>query len=118
MLRRISSNKDSFRPITFKNGFNVILAERSPDATDQHSRNARGKTTLLHVISFCLGGTLHNSMRPLVEDEWSFTLDIDLFGSVVTATRPLKGATKLTLEYDGDAAVVLDDYVDGDRQIK
>ena len=117
MLRRLSANKDSFEPITFEPGFNVILAERSPDATDQHSRNARGKTTILQIINYCLGGNLPTALRPLSEDEWEFTLEFDLFGGRVSATRPLRGGTRITLEYSGEAQAVLENSLDQDNRI-
>jgi uncharacterized protein YydD (DUF2326 family) len=114
MLRRLSANRDSFRPISFNEGFNLVLADRSPEATDKHSRNARGKTTMLHMINYCLGGSLPSALRPLIELEWAFTLQLDLFGGLVSATRSLKGGNRLSLEYDSNAAGVLDTYV-GDR---
>jgi uncharacterized protein YydD (DUF2326 family) len=116
MLRRLSANHDSFAPLTFTDGFNVILAHRSPDATEQHSRNARGKTTVLQIISYCLGGNLPAALKPLVEHEWTFTLDLDLFGGIVSVTRALRGGTRVTLAYSGDPAAVLDNYVDEARR--
>jgi len=116
VLRRLSSNHDSFTPLTFTDGFNVILAHRSPDATDQHSRNARGKTTVLQIINYCLGGNLPATLKPLVEHEWVFTLDLDLFGGVVSVTRALRDGTRVTLDYSGDPAAVLDSYVDEERR--
>src|SRR5580693_5426941 len=54
-LVRVSSNQPSFREVEFKPGFNVILAERTKDATKKDSRNGLGKSTLIEIISFCLG---------------------------------------------------------------
>jgi uncharacterized protein YydD (DUF2326 family) len=112
MLRRLSSNHESFAPIVFDAGFNVILAERAPDATETHSRNARGKTTVLQIINFCLGANLSQSLRPLVEQEWAFTLTLDLFGDAVTVTRPLRSGSKVKLSYGDAAAHVIDPYVE------
>lgn len=117
MLRRISANRDTFQPIDFVDGFNVILAERGPEATDQHSRNARGKSTLLHVINYCLGANLASSLRPLVDDDWSFTLTLDLFGGRVSASRGLKGGNKLRIEFDDTSGRVIDSYLDEQGQI-
>lgn len=112
MLRKISANKDSFDPITFQSGFNVILADMAPDATDRHSRNARGKTTLIQAINFCLGGNLHKSLTPLGDQGWSFTLALDIFGHTVSATRTVKGGTRLHLEFPSSLETILHPYLD------
>ncbi|MFJ6422160.1 DUF2326 domain-containing protein [Streptomyces hydrogenans] len=112
MLRRISSNFDSFQPVSFGPGFNVILAEMAPGASEKHSRNARGKTTLIQAINYCLGGTLAKSLAPLATAGWSFSLELDLFGSTLTATRSLKGGNKLRLDYPRELSGVLHSYID------
>ncbi|MFD4571476.1 DUF2326 domain-containing protein [Streptomyces sp. NPDC058417] len=112
MLRRFSSNFSSFQPITFKPGFNVILAEMAPNASDRHSRNARGKTTLIQAINYCLGGSLAKSMAPLGPKGWTFSLELDLFGSTVTVTRKVKGGTRLSLAYPAELTGALRPYLD------
>jgi len=72
----------------------------------------------LQIISYILGGSLPSALKPLAEEDWVFTLDIDLLGSVVSATRPLKGGSRITLAYDGDAAAILENYVDEENRIK
>ncbi|MGX1484785.1 MULTISPECIES: DUF2326 domain-containing protein [unclassified Streptomyces] len=117
MLRRISSNFPSFQPITFRPGFNVILAEMGPGASDRHSRNARGKTTLIQAINYCLGGSLAKSMTPLGPAGWAFSLELDLFGSTVTATRKVKGGARLSLAYPMELAGALRPYLDENATI-
>ncbi|MFE5158048.1 DUF2326 domain-containing protein [Streptomyces sp. NPDC056697] len=112
MLRRISSNFSSFRPVTFRSGFNVILADMGPGASDKHSRNARGKTTLVQAINYCLGGTLAKPLTPLGAEGWSFTLELDLFGSTLSATRILKGGSRLKLDYPSDLTGTLEAFLD------
>ncbi|MEU8948908.1 DUF2326 domain-containing protein [Streptomyces sp. NPDC048489] len=117
MLRRISANSDSFIPVDFQPGFNVVLADRAPDATDKHSRNARGKTTLIQVVNYCLGGNLHKSLMPLGERDWSFTLTLDIFGATVTATRPVKRGGRLQLGFPGLLETILRPYLDENSTI-
>ncbi|MFG2816423.1 DUF2326 domain-containing protein [Streptomyces sp. NPDC048410] len=117
MLRRISSNFACFQPVSFGPGFNVILAEMAPEASDKHSRNARGKTTLIQAINYCLGGTLAKSMIPLGVAGWEFSLELDLFGNELTATRSLKGGKKLHLSYPGNLAGILRPYLDENSAI-
>lgn len=117
MLRRISSNFSSFQPVAFKSGFNVILAEMGPAASDRHSRNARGKTTLIQAINYCLGGSLAKSMTPLGSAGWAFSLELDLFGSTVTVTRKVKGGARLSLTYPVELTGALRPYLDENSTI-
>lgn len=111
MLRRLSSNKASFRAINFAPGMNIILADRAEDASATDSRNARGKTTLLLIISYLLGGNLPTQLRPLQGDGWSFSLTLDLAGHVVTASRSIDNGAVLALSYPAEATGVIDPYL-------
>ena len=55
MIHRVYSDLPGFKNLTFKKGFNILLAERSPGATDKQTRNRAGKSSLLEVIHFLLG---------------------------------------------------------------
>ncbi|MFC4611105.1 DUF2326 domain-containing protein [Streptomyces maoxianensis] len=112
MLRKISSNFSSFQPVIFQPGFNVILADMGPGASDKHSRNARGKTTLIQAINYCLGGTLAKPLAPLGVEGWSFTLELDLFGSLMAASRNLKGGSRLKLVFPSDLSGALEPFID------
>ena len=83
MLRRLSANKEEFKPIDFSDGLNIIVAERDPEASETDSRNARGKTSLLQAINYCLGSNRPASFQALADDDWAFTLELDLFGDRV-----------------------------------
>lgn len=111
MLIRIAANKEEFKPIDFKPGFNAIVAERATDSTDQDSRNARGKSTLLMLINYALAGNLNSSLRPLASDGWEVSLTLEMFGGQVTATRALSRGTKLTIDADDPASEVIRPYL-------
>lgn len=118
MLRRLSANKDEFIPIDFTAGINLIVAERAPDATDTDSRNARGKTSLLLAINYCLGGNRPTEFRPLGDADWEFTLALDLFGDVVEATRSLRGGSRIFLRTStGAADATLNGFWREDRSV-
>ena len=51
MFIRLSANRDEFQPINFQPGFNAVIADRAQDSTDQDSRNARGKSTMLMLMN-------------------------------------------------------------------
>jgi uncharacterized protein YydD (DUF2326 family) len=111
VLLRLSSNQAEFKPITFKPGFNAVVAERAPDSTDQDSRNARGKSTLLAILNYVLGGTFDKKMQLLADDEWEFTLELQLFGGTVSATRSLAAGKKLYITATGGAQAFIAPYL-------
>lgn len=91
MITSVSANKDTFKSVVFQPGLNLILAERAAGSTDQDSRNAVGKTTLLQIIHHCLGANLSNPLRkPMLREEgWEFTLDIMTPSGPVSITRDI-----------------------------
>lgn len=112
MLHRLVANKDSFQPIDFRPGMNVVLAERAEDAADTDSRNARGKTTLLLILNYILGGNLATQLKPLQGRDWTFSLTLDLFGSEVTVSRSLDAGSVLGVEHSPEVKTVLSAYVE------
>jgi len=111
MFLHLSANRDEFQSITFRPGFNAIIAERAHDSTEQDSRNARGKSTMLMLMNYVLAGNLHSSLRPLADDGWEVTLTMEMFGGVVAATRSLSTGRKLTIQANGSASDVISPYL-------
>ena len=112
MLVRLSANRDEFKPVAFRPGFNAIVADRAEESTQQDSRNARGKSTLLMLINYVLAGQLHKTLKPLAEDGWDMTLELQMFGGTVAATRSLaKGGKSLIVRTDGQARAVFEPYL-------
>ena len=56
MIHRIYSTLPTFKHLVFKPGMNLLLAEKSPGATDRQTRNRAGKTSLIELIHFLMGG--------------------------------------------------------------
>ncbi len=103
MLHSLSANSDEFQEVTFGPGMNLILAERAPGASEQHSRNARGKTSLIQAINYCLGGNRPAAFKSLADDGWEFTLGMDLFGTEIRVTRSLQGGSRVHVDSLGSA---------------
>ena len=91
-LRSVQANKDHFRPVEFRDGLNVILAERTEVSRETDSRNGVGKTTLFQIIDFCMGGRVSGSdgLAKLQGSDWEFSLTLD-FGEerLLIVTRAL-----------------------------
>ena len=98
---RVRANQSTFREVTFTEGLNIVLAERTKESTKKDSRNGLGKSTLIEIISFCLGAKPDKSGLGHVElSEWAFTLEMHLRGQPVSVTRSTKDAGKVFIEGD------------------
>ncbi|WP_422117754.1 DUF2326 domain-containing protein [Brachybacterium sp. UNK5269] len=111
MFIRLSANRDEFQPINFRPGFNAVIAERAHDSTDQNSRNARGKSTMLMLMNYVLAGNLHSSLRPLADDGWEITLTLEMFGGTVAATRSLASGRRLSIRAEGSSRYVINPWL-------
>lgn len=86
MLKRVTANHASFQAVAFERGLNVILADRTKESTRKDTRNGLGKSTLIDIIHFCLGGE-PGSLTSDALPGWAFTLDLLVDGKTVSATR-------------------------------
>jgi uncharacterized protein YydD (DUF2326 family) len=55
MIYRTFSTLPSFKAMKFRPGLNIVLADKSPGATDRQTRNRAGKTSLIELIHFLTG---------------------------------------------------------------
>jgi uncharacterized protein YydD (DUF2326 family) len=89
LIHRIFSSLTSFKTLEFGPGLNIILADKSPGATDTQTRNGAGKTSVVELIHFVLGGNLDQD-SPFRHDALTrhrFGMDFDLSGARVRASR-------------------------------
>lgn len=94
MITSVTANKNTFKPVIFHPGLNLILAERAESSTDLDSRNAVGKTMLLQIIHHCLGANLSGHLRKsmLREEGWEFTLELTIPAGTVSIARNIGNA--------------------------
>ena len=103
MIHSIKCDNPSFKTIEFKSGFNVILAERKEGSTEKDSRNGLGKSTLIEIIHFCLGGSKGETLKKTQLEGWTFTLDLDIAGKRYSISRNTsKGKGNIVI--DGDCS--------------
>src|SRR6202167_106383 len=102
MIHAVRCDQPGFKDTEFLSGFNVVLAERSKEATRKDSRNGLGKTTFIDVIHFCLGARADRNSRLSAKrlSNWTFSLDLDLRGKRCTVSRNTADAKKVTVEGD------------------
>jgi len=100
MIYSIKCDKPSFKTVKFEPGFNVILAERTKESTKKDSRNGLGKSTLIEIIHFCLGGKKGETLNKSQLENWSFTLELDIGDKIYLITRNTSNANKIIISGD------------------
>ena len=103
MIRRIYSTLPHFKHLDFGVGLNVLLAEKSAKATDKHTRNRAGKSSLLEIIHFLMGSSCKpdNLFRNPALIEATFGMEFDLAGSFARVER--SGTRPSPVTVSGDA---------------
>lgn len=102
MIRRVYCDDGRFKDLTFKKGFNVLLAEKSLGATDKQTRNRAGKSSLLDILYFLLGSKCEKDsmFRNEALRDATFGLELDLGG---VFTRVARSGSRLSpLKVEGD----------------
>jgi uncharacterized protein YydD (DUF2326 family) len=61
MIHRIYSSLPSFKNFEFHSGLNLVLAEKTPGATERQTRNRAGKSSITEIIHFLMAGNLEKN---------------------------------------------------------
>lgn len=103
MIRRIYADLPKFKNLTFKENLNVLLADKSPGATDKQTRNRAGKSSMLDVIHFLLGGNCDKDsiFKNDALREATFGMEFDLGGTFTRIER--SGARPSPVTVAGDS---------------
>ncbi|NVJ09581.1 DUF2326 domain-containing protein [Myxococcus sp. AM001] len=100
MIHRIFSDLPSFKPLQLHSGLNVLLADKSPGATDRQTRNGAGKTSLVELIHFLLGARSAPRsifrIEPLKDS--AFGMEFDLRGRNIAVCRSGAESGRIQLE--------------------
>ena len=89
MIRRLYSTLPTFKTLDFRSGMNILLADKSPGATDKQTRNGAGKTSFVELIHFLTGANLETN-SVFKSDELrphTFGMVFDLGDAPTTAER-------------------------------
>lgn len=101
MLIKLYANDQRFRPVIFKKGLNVILADRQHDSDNKDSRNGIGKTTFINILHFCLGSDLSRKVLPIDEiKNWMFYLEFELCNKNIIAIRSIENPSVIEIKGD------------------
>lgn len=102
MIRRVFSDLATFKELRFGRGLNVLLAEKSPGATDRQTRNGAGKTSLVELVHFLTGSNCGKDsiFRTPELRESEFGMEFDVAGAVVAVIRSGRKPSEVALEGD------------------
>ena len=102
MINSIFSSKETFNTVVFKEGLNIITAEKSMKSSDKDSRNGLGKTTLIEIIHFCLGSDLtkKNKLNAPELQDWDFSIDFSVKEQRIIAKRYIADPKKIFIIMD------------------
>ena len=79
MLRRLSSSLATFKQLELKDGLNILVADRTQASTETDTRNGAGKSSVIELLHFLLGGRAEKGsllMKPELVDH-TFVLELD-----------------------------------------
>ena len=99
MIHRIYSSLPSFKNLEFHSGLNLVLAEKTPGATERQTRNRAGKSSITEIIHFLMAGTLEKNsiFRDVHLKNHLFGLEFDLGGHRVAMEREAENRSVLTV---------------------
>lgn len=102
MIHEIRANKDTFKTIQFKDGVNIILADKTEESDEKDSRNGIGKTSIIEIIHFCLGSKIEDEkgLGKIELKDWVFELDIDIRDEKYTISRGTSNPEICTIQGD------------------
>lgn len=90
MIKRIySSNLESFKTQEFKPGLNILLSIESSKSSKKDSRNGTGKSSLIELVHFLLGGNCSKKSIFLKDKlkDCKFGIEIELDNETINVVR-------------------------------
>ena len=113
MIRELKSDLKSFKTLTLRPGLNVILADKSANATDLQSRNGAGKTSFVELVHFLFGADAKpkSIFRSDALNEWSFSASVDLNERTCSISRSGKKHNRVQIDGDIEGCQLTNDQL-------
>jgi uncharacterized protein YydD (DUF2326 family) len=99
-LNRVTASDNRFKTLRFREGLNILVADRTASSAQGDSRNSIGKTSFVKIVRYILGGDLPAEFRAseLVEHQFSASLSLPAGGGIeeiVDVTRAVSPTTRV-----------------------
>jgi uncharacterized protein YydD (DUF2326 family) len=100
MIYRVFSTLESFKTLEFAPNLNIVLSDKTPDATDQQTRNRSGKTSFIELVHFLCGSNCRpdSLFRAPEISQKAFGIELDLFDEVTQISRSGAEPSKIVVE--------------------
>jgi uncharacterized protein YydD (DUF2326 family) len=108
-LNSLSANFETFNSVEFRDGLNIVVADRDKESTKTDSRNGLGKTTVIALVDFCLGANISDRIEQMKGNRWYFTLSLTTrSGITIQATRSPDSAGEIQIEGNAVGAGIVE----------
>ncbi|MFK3910063.1 ABC-three component system protein [Pseudomonas monteilii] len=104
MLHRLTADRTGFKTLHFRPGLNIVLTARAPGAAqgnekvnERRSRNGAGKSSIIDLVHFLLGGKPTGALTASILADWNFTLELDVRSEWLEVTRSVANANQVFL---------------------
>jgi uncharacterized protein YydD (DUF2326 family) len=100
-LNRLSSSDGRFKTLNFRDGLNILVADRTDESAQGDSRNSIGKTSFVKILRYILGGDLPSEFKVPELADHEFTASVSLPSvsnrepESVTVTRAVSRGTRV-----------------------
>jgi uncharacterized protein YydD (DUF2326 family) len=100
MIRRVFSSLPTFKALELHSGLNILLSDKSAGATEQQTRNRTGKSSLVELLHFTLGGNCDNdsTFKSVELSPAAFGIELDILGEAVCVSRTASEQSKVAVE--------------------
>ena len=72
-IRRLGSRDERFRTLAFRDGLNILVADRTETSEQGDSRNSIGKSSFVRILRYLLGSNLPEEFKiPELQDHVFF----------------------------------------------
>ncbi|MFE0577787.1 ABC-three component system protein [Streptomyces sp. NPDC058874] len=100
-ISRLSSSDARFKTLAFRNGLNILVADRTEASEQGDSRNSIGKTSFVKILRYVLGGDLPSDFKAPELSDHKFEATLSLPSrrggqhETVTVTRSVSPTTRI-----------------------
>ncbi|WP_371566836.1 ABC-three component system protein [Streptomyces canus] len=100
-LSRLASSDDRFKTLSFHDGLNILVADRTEASDQGDSRNSIGKTSFVKILRYVLGGDLPSDFKDPKLSAHKFTATLSLPADneheceTATVTRAVSPTTRV-----------------------